>query len=296
MIFYHGVKFPESGEDTDGLELTLDVLEKDGRFTCSAVLKDGEREAAYVSSAEPENGETPDRACKIAIGQAVYRVGAMLTDRDAGYGILTGIRPSKVAAEIIDAVGVENAKRILIERYLMSPQKAELCCAVAENESAILRLTDDSKCSIYISIPFCPSRCTYCSFISYAGKKLFSLIPDYLDKLCKDIVSVFETVKQCDLQVSCIYIGGGTPTILNEEQLERLLETVYMCTDIRALDEYTLEGGRPDTITDRKLEIAKKYGITRISVNPQTLNDTVLERIGRRHTVKDFLCAFERVN
>ena len=156
-------------------------------------------------------------------------------------------------------------------------------------------MSKEDTCSIYISIPFCPSRCTYCSFISYAGKKLFSLIPDYLDKLCLDIKRTSEIIKENNLTVSSVYIGGGTPTILDSEQLERLLLTVYESIDVDSLCEYTLEGGRPDTITEKKLEIARKYGVTRISVNPQTLNDKVLEKIGRKHTVEDFLKAYEKV-
>ena len=295
LIFYHGVKFPEGEENTDGITLTVDVSELDNTVTCSATLTDGEREASFIASAISENGESADRVYKIAVGQAVYRVGSELTGKTAGYGILTGIRPSKVAAEIIKSVGTDKAREILVDRYLMSPDKAELCLAVAENETRILSLTDDSKCSVYISIPFCPSRCTYCSFISCATKKLLSLIPEYLDKLCKEIKSTFETARKCDLTVSCVYIGGGTPTILTEKQLERLLSTVWDCVDVSALDEYTLEGGRPDTITDEKLIIAKKYGVSRISVNPQTMNDSILEKIGRKHTVKEFVSAFEKV-
>ena len=158
-----------------------------------------------------------------------------------------------------------------------------------------MRGTDDTKCSIYISIPFCPSRCTYCSFVSFAGKKLFSLIPQYVKRLCEDIRDIFKLISEAGFTVSCIYIGGGTPTVLDCEQLECLLSTVSECTDVSGLEEYTLEGGRPDTITDEKLEIIKKYGVTRISVNPQTLNDAVLEKIGRRHTAAEFTDAYKKV-
>ena len=132
LIFYHGVKFPEGEENTDGLTLSVDVSESNGTVTCSAKLTDGEREASYTASAMSENGESRDRVYKIAIGKAVYRVGSELTGKTAGYGILTGIRPSKVAAEIISAVGTDKAREILIERYLMSPDKAELCIAVSK--------------------------------------------------------------------------------------------------------------------------------------------------------------------
>ena len=295
MMFYHGVKFPENGESCDDLELTVTVNESESAVRCTALLRQGERQLEGSSICDYTEYESEDRTYKIAIGQAIYKVGSEMTGRDSGYGILTGIRPSKVVAELLTHNSEEKVERILKERYLMSDDKLRLCLEVAKNETEILKGTDDGKCSIYISIPFCPSRCNYCSFISYAGKKLFSLIPDYLDKLCKDIRATFQRIKELGLTVSCVYIGGGTPTVLDESQLDALLSTVFECTDVYALDEYTLEGGRPDTITERKLEIAKKYGVTRISVNPQTLNDDVLEKIGRRHTVADFLCAYEKV-
>ena len=296
MMFYHGVKFPENGESCDNLELTVTVNESKSAVHCTALLRQDERFVEKSALCNFMENESVDRTYKIAIGQAIYSAGAEMTGRDSGYGILTGIRPSKVVAEILSHNDVTDTMNILTKRYLMSIEKARLCIEVAKNETEILRSTDDSKCSVYISIPFCPSRCNYCSFISYAGKKLFSLIPDYLEKLCVDIKNTFDNIKKLGLTVSCIYIGGGTPTILSEEQLDRLLSTIYSSTDVNALDEYTLEGGRPDTITEKKLETAKKYGITRISINPQTLNDDVLERIGRRHTVAEFLDAYKKVS
>ena len=295
MMFYHGVKFPENEENTDGLELTVNVSERKNAVQCTAFLKSGDKEVSKEAKCEFTEEESADRTYKIAIGQAVYMACACITGRSSGYGILTGIRPSKVVAALLESHTEKETRDILLNRYLLSCDKTDLCIEVAKNETAILKRTDDGKCSIYISIPFCPSRCNYCSFISYAGKKLFSLIPSYLDKLNCDIRKTFDTVKKCGLTVSCIYIGGGTPTILDPSQLEDLLSTVGKCIDTSTLDEYTLEGGRPDTITDEKLLIAKRYGITRISVNPQTLNDTVLEKIGRRHTVEDFLTAYEKV-
>ncbi len=295
LMFYHGVKFPVNEESEDNLELTLDAYESDEGVFCRALLREGDREESAQDFCPFSSDESKDRTYKIAIGRAVFEAGKNLTGKKIGWGILTGIRPSKVAADIIGKSSFEDAKRTLREKYLLSEEKSNLCCTVAKHETDILNMTDDSKCSLYISIPFCPSRCTYCSFISYAGKKLFSLIPDYLDKLCSDIVSTAEIIKENRLTLSSIYIGGGTPTVLSAEQLEKLLSTVCSVIDVSSLCEYTLEGGRPDTITDEKLSIAKKYGITRISVNPQTLNDSVLERIGRRHTVEDFFEAYKRV-
>jgi oxygen-independent coproporphyrinogen-3 oxidase len=156
-------------------------------------------------------------------------------------------------------------------------------------------MSEENTCSVYISIPFCPSRCTYCSFISYATPKLFSLIPEYVLRLTNDIKRTFDEINEKKLNVLSIYIGGGTPTVLSAEQLDAILSTIDKCTDVSKLKEFTLEGGRPDTITEEKLKIAKKYGITRFSVNPQSLNDNVLLSIGRKHTVEDFLNAYKLV-
>jgi len=148
-------------------------------------------------------------------------------------------------------------------------------------------------CSVYISIPFCPSRCTYCSFVSYTSKRLLGLIPQYLERLKEDIRSNFETIDRLGLRVRTVYIGGGTPTILNEAQIKELLSFIATMTDVTKLEEYTMEAGRPDTINEEKLRIAKEYGVTRVSVNPQSLCDEVLCGIGRNHSVEEFFRAFE---
>ncbi|MBQ8392556.1 MAG: coproporphyrinogen dehydrogenase HemZ [Clostridia bacterium] len=295
MIFYHGIKFPVGEENTDGLELTVTLTQNENTVHCTALLMADNNMIDAVFTDSFSDKESEDRTNKIVVGQAVYKVCSEMTGRTSGYGILTGIRPSKVTSELLSSYNEDKTLSILTDRYLVSKEKAELCITVAKNEAEILRGTDDSQCSVYISIPFCPSRCNYCSFISFAGKKLFSLIPNYVKRLCEDIRETFSLIDECGLSVSCIYIGGGTPTVLESNQLEYVLSTVAQCVDVSKLEEYTLEGGRPDTITDEKLRIAKDLGITRISVNPQTLNDYVLERIGRKHTVEEFLEAYKKV-
>ena len=297
MAFFHGIKFPQRDEkNEDGLELSVNAYKKDDKIYCSATLKTSDDIVQKEVLYHPNELETEQRAMKTAVGQAIYNACRQITERDIEWGILTGIRPSKVCAELLNAYSVEQTYGILIEKYLLSPEKARLAIAVTQNESLIMDRTNDNRCSIYISIPFCPSRCTYCSFISYAGKKLFDLIPAYVDRLIADIKETISLIKELGLTISCVYIGGGTPTVLNEAQLEAVLSAIYTSLDVLALDEFTLEGGRPDTITEAKLQIAKKYGISRISVNPQTLNDAVLEKIGRRHTVDDFLNAYKKVD
>ncbi len=291
MMFFHGEKFPL---DSEGEDKVLWVEAKDTQLgiECKCEL------TAYGKTIRAEafalfcDGEKYERTSKTAVGKAVFKAGEQLTGKSVPWGILTGIRPSKVALELIKATNEQRAVEILKERYLLKENKARLAVEVAKNECEILSMSEKDTCSVYISIPFCPSRCTYCSFISYATPKLFSLVPDYVSRLTKDIKATFQEINDKKLKVLSIYIGGGTPTVLNESQLEAILSAISSCTDVSKLQEFTLEGGRPDTITEEKLKIAKRYGVTRFSVNPQSLNDKVLESIGRKHTVEDFLKAY----
>ena len=139
----------------------------------------------------------------------------------------------------------------MTSEYFVIPKKAALATEVALAERKIIGIPDKKDCSVYISIPFCPTRCAYCSFVSYTSRRLLSLIPEYLDRLCREICEMFTQINELGLSVKTVYIGGGTPTILETGQLERLLGVVAGCTDISRLEEYTLEAGRPDTITSR---------------------------------------------
>lgn len=292
-MFFHGEKFPK---DTLDNTRTLKVVANDTPYGIECFCEfNVNGKFAKGTGFCPFGDEPYERTSKTAVGKAVYEAGVTLTGKTIPWGILTGIRPSKVANELILKHGEEKAYQILVARYLLSNEKAKLAIQIAKNENVILSLGSENTCSIYISIPFCPSRCTYCSFVSYATPKLYSLIPQYLDKLILDLKSTAKAIAKQGLKVISIYIGGGTPTILNEEQLDLLLSAINSSLDTSHLLEFTLEGGRPDTITENKLLIAKKYGINRISVNPQSLNDEVLEAIGRKHTCADFLDAFSLV-
>ncbi len=294
-MFFHGEKFPkDSSNETKILKVT--TIDTENGINCHCELNIDGKASNGTGFCEFFDDEPYERTSKTAVGKAVYEAGAKLTGKTIPWGILTGIRPSKVANELILKHGEEKAYEILIDRYLLSDEKARLAIRVAKNEYSILSLGKGNTCSIYISIPFCPSRCTYCSFISYATPKLHSLIPNYLNNLLLDIKSTFEEIKNQGLSVISIYIGGGTPTILNENQLELLLTEISKHVNTENLLEFTLEAGRPDTITAKKLSVAKKHGVTRISINPQTLNDEVLEVIGRKHTAKQFFEAYNLVN
>ena len=172
------------------------------------------------------------------------------------WGILTGVRPAKVANSILrSGKGVLKTKKVLRDEYFLNPQKAALAVSVANAEMKIMKKTQADTCSLYISIPFCPSRCAYCSFVSYTTKRLLSMIDEYLDAMIIELEDTFDTIRRIGLRITTVYIGGGTPTTLSAEQLDRLLGKIKENVDPDSLLEFTLEAGRPDTITREKLEV-----------------------------------------
>lgn len=294
MIFFRGEKFPEYEESPRGIATVALTEKENGAFCRCIVAYDGKEERSEAFEAFSSD-ETRERTEKTAVGRAIFDSCVRLTGYRPVWGLLTGIRPSSVAMELVDKLGEKGAFDVLVAKYLLADEKARLAIDVAKNESLILSKYGTDTCSVYISVPFCPTRCSYCSFISYATKKLFQQIPEYVSKLVEDIKSTFKVIKEAGLKVATVYIGGGTPTTLSENQLDLVLSTVNNCLNGEALAEFTVECGRPDTITQGKLEVLKRHGVDRVSVNPQTLNDSVLEKIGRKHTVNDFYVAFDQV-
>ncbi|MBR2907798.1 MAG: coproporphyrinogen dehydrogenase HemZ [Clostridia bacterium] len=303
LIFFPGEKFSPDEEDTpETPHLTVRVKQTETGYTAKAVLRIGDRlsEAEREGLYRPEHypsGHPPissDRARKLAVGAAVFAVCSLVRAYRPSWGMLTGVRPSKVAMSFLDeGMSKTRVKKVLNNEYLVIPKKASLAIDVAMNERRLVGEYNREDCSVYISIPFCPSRCEYCSFVSYTSKRLLSLIPDYLTRLCLEIREIFREISRLGLRVRTIYVGGGTPTILTAEQLRVLLSTVAECTDVSLLSEFTVECGRPDTIDAEKLAIAASYGVTRISVNPQSLSEEVLHGIGRAHSAEEFYRAYE---
>ena len=294
MIFFPGEHFGENEEnnpDAPCLYVRTENTETGIHAYAEAQAEGKTCHAEYdVAFADFRSEE---RTIKLAVGGAVINAMGELTGYRPAWGMLIGVRPSKVASEMLNAgMSKTRVKKHLNTDYLVIPKKASLATDIAVTEKRIVGESSTKDCSVYISIPFCPTRCTYCSFVSYTSKRLLSLIPEYLQKLKTDIRSNFDTIKKLGLRVRTIYIGGGTPTILDEAQLEELLGYISEQTDVTAVDEYTLEAGRPDTITAEKFAIAKRYGVTRVSVNPQSLCDEVLCGIGRSHTTEDFFRAY----
>lgn len=224
----------------------------------------------------------------------IYTALKQLTRIVPPWGLLTGIRPvKKVTALVQQGLNKNEINEILTKKYEISPSKLELAFHTADNQLPILEKINKKAVSLYISIPFCPTRCSYCSFVSHSMDSAMKLIPDYIQKLCDELKIIGNIVKETNTEIDTIYFGGGTPTSISAEYIEVLMECVKDNFDIASVREYNFEAGRADTITCEKLEIIKKYGVTRISVNPQTLNDDVLKVIGRLHTGEDTINAFK---
>ena len=295
LLFFPGAKFSQDEvltESSDVLSLKM-VTSADG-VTAYAELKSGGKVAVKERYEPYKEGITKIRAAKIASGIAVLAAGEELFECTPPWGIMTGVRPAKIAIPMVEAgLDTEQVIEALSRDYFLNPKKATLLADIAQRESRIIRNTKSNTCSVYISIPFCPSRCAYCSFVSYSTKRLLSMVDDYILKLYDDIDRIFKDIKALGLTVITVYVGGGTPTVLDEKQMTALLSKIMSYVDPSTLLEFTYEAGRPDTVTEEKLRIIKSFGVTRISVNPQTLNDMVLESIGRKHSTKDFYAAYE---
>ncbi len=205
------------------------------------------------------------------------------------WGILTGVRPSKLMMSKQSELGTDGAFSYFTDVLRVSPHKAELAKSVALTEKEIIDSVAKNTFSLYVSIPFCPSRCSYCSFVSHSigTPSANKLVPEYVDRLCDELKLTAKIAAECGLKLSTVYWGGGTPTTLSAAQLDRVLSVIEDNFDLSACTEYTVEAGRPDTVTAEKLGVLKKHKVDRISINPQTFSDTVLSAIGRKHTVRE---------
>lgn len=237
------------------------------------------------------SSETYVKDCKHNIGICVYNACKQLTGRDLPFGHLCGVRPAKIATDILLAGGTEeDAYRHYVEDRKVSPVKARSCVSVAAAQKPILEVDHERRCNIYVSIPFCPSRCNYCSFVSHSIENAGKLLEPYVDLLLDEIESAARLVNECGLTNDTVYVGGGTPGILSEEQTKRLCDAVNSC--FGGYSEFTYEFGRADVASREKFDILKASGVTRVCVNPQILSDEVLAANGRRHTVDEFYRAF----
>jgi oxygen-independent coproporphyrinogen-3 oxidase len=295
LLFFPGAKFSESEEITpDTPILQLIVRENEESIYASADLTLGDVTGHGEHTERFKASITHERSLKIAVGKAVYTAGGAVLGDTPAWGILTGIRPAKIARQIYSATpDAAKVRKVLRDEYFLNPKKAALLTQVAINESKIIEALPANACSLYVSIPFCPSRCAYCSFVSFATKRLLSLMPAYVERLLEDLDQTFALIRELGMKITTVYIGGGTPTTLSAGQMEQLLSKICENVDPDSLEEFTVEAGRPDTVTAEKLAVIASHGVSRISINPQTLNDEVLRGIGRHHTVDDFYRAYD---
>ncbi len=211
------------------------------------------------------------------------------TKTELAWGILTGVRPTKLMMTLLESgMSEDEVKHWMKENYRITDAKADLGIQVAQKEKELLEQLDyENGYSLYIGIPFCPSICSYCSFSSYPIGVWKKRVDEYLDAVCKELSFISETAKRNNKKLNTVYIGGGTPTTLEADQLDRLLTHLENNFSFEDLKEITVEAGRPDSITREKLEVLKAHNIGRISINPQTMQQKTLHEIGRWHTVED---------
>lgn len=229
---------------------------------------------------------------KNAIKRGLYQLLSELVERELPWGILTGIRPTKLVYEMLEqGASEENIKAHMAKEYLCSEEKTAMSIQIAKRELELLNEIEYQKgYSLYIGIPFCPTTCLYCSFTSYSIARFANLVEDYLLALEKEIA--YAATCFPDRKLTCIYFGGGTPTTLSADQLDRLIEKVKEHFDFTHVKEFCVEAGRPDSITLEKLQVLKKWGVDRISINPQSMQQRTLDLIGRQHTVEEIKAAF----
>ncbi|MEE0265996.1 MAG: coproporphyrinogen dehydrogenase HemZ [Acutalibacteraceae bacterium] len=247
-------------------------------------------EEAFVELDSSGNYEA-DKERILAI--CLYRLLTQYTGMTPPWGILTGVRPIKLFRKLTEENGLDSTKEYFKSSLLVTDEKISLAEETEKNEQAILSLSGNDSYSLYVSIPFCPSRCSYCSFVSQSVEKAKKLIEPYVDLLCNELEQTAKIAKELNLKLETVYIGGGTPTTLNAQQLTKLIGVINKNFPMEQCKEFTVEAGRPDTVTEDKLVALLEGGVDRISINPQTMNDNVLTAIGRRHTAQQTIDAFK---
>ncbi len=276
---------PEFGGEGDMLRSTLE-----GSCASASLRFRGRDHAgrAELDGPLPEGELLRKRALQRLVKESIFRACVSALGRTPPWGSLTGVRPGKLAARHMEASGrdVEETAAWLEKEYSLSPRRAALCAKAAKTGLEVKDSLGEKDIILYVGIPFCPTRCAYCSFVSHSVEKSLKLVEPYVEALGREIADAGALVRELGLHVRAVYWGGGTPTTLDEGQLRRTLDRVAEAFDLPAGLEYTVEAGRPDTITREKLETLRRAGVTRISLNPQTMDDRVLAAIGRRHSVQ----------
>ena len=291
----------------DSVIQSYDIIEQIGNeAACTFIcIELGEYDMSVLAGAGDNVIKNYDKSAKLIGNKAyrdilkrlIYKSISEYEGRSLAWGTLTGVRPTKLPMKLLmQGYSVPEAIEYMKNEYCLTDSKAELCTHVADTELRILNdIHYEEGYSIYIGIPFCPTVCTYCSFSSTAVDNVpgaDKLMQDYINALEKEIRAVKDIYP--DKKLTCIYVGGGTPTALSEKLLQRLMEIIRDNFPVESVYEYTVEAGRPDSINDEKLRIMKEGGVTRISVNPQTMKQETLKNIGRKHTVEQIVDVFHK--
>ncbi len=287
---YEPIRFEEQIPESD--EYILTELKKETKTTTLlAKVVIGGKE--YKNSCKILNTiENYTDQCELNLAVMLYRCFVTLTGYTSAWGILTGVRPAKLYSKLTREIGKEATNNYFKNSLCVSDGKIDLCNTTFKTEEKIINLSKPNSFSLYVSIPFCPTRCAYCSFVSHSVTQAGKLVDEYLRLLKQELVLTAKKVRENNLRLETIYIGGGTPTTLSDIQLKDLILCIKENFDLSVLREFTVEAGRPDTITLEKLQVLKELGVDRISINPQTLNDEVLQNIGRAHTTQQFYDAY----
>ena len=229
-----------------------------------------------------------------ALQQSYYLAALPHLENAPSWGALAGVRPTKLSTRhILDGGTPKSANRMLRDVYFVEPARRQLAIDCSLSTVKATRLLNDTDISLYVGIPFCPTRCAYCSFVSRTVGKRTELMTPYLEALAKELSTTGELLKKSGRSIRSVYIGGGTPTTLTSEQMAWLLDTIYASFDLSRCLEFTVEGGRPDTLNAEKLKTIREHGADRMSINPQTMEDHVLKACGRPHTAQDVLRAYK---
>lgn len=275
----------EVDEDFSQENIVVRTKKENNTLYVCAKIFDKSMEQSRVSEDDENEAE--------AMSVLLYSVLSALTDFKLPWGILYGVRPAKLMHRMCEEMGEKKARAYFINNFLARENKTDLTLEVMKRENEIISLSGKKSFSLYISIPFCPTRCSYCSFVSHSIERTKRLVEPYTELLCKELESIAKIARDFGLNLETIYFGGGTPTTLSPQQLTKIFNTIESNFDLSSLREYTVEAGRPDTVTTEKLMALKSANVGRISINPQSFNDKVLEAIGRKHTSAQTVEAFE---
>ena len=285
------------GPGEDALVLSLSRGETWATATAALTWNGAEyRAARRCRVSELTDQLSADRALQRILKLAFYDAGTAALGKEPPWGALTGVRPVKIPAKAMLAGATPaQAEKVLRDTYRVSPGRRKLAMDCAQASLAAQRSLGEHEVSLYVGIPFCPTRCAYCSFVSADVGRALKLIDPFLDALSREIRATGAMLADAGLRVRTVYFGGGTPTTLTAPQLDRLMGELAEHIDLSACTEYTVEAGRPDTITAEKLAVLKRRGCDRVSVNPQSMSDAVLAAMGRAHRAADILGAFALV-